>query len=190
MRIRQVIGIAKNVSKTILSLLALLFASCSGTVIIPDGDEGNSADAYTQEAFGYNKPRHYTPDEVPPYRYWNTYRQTLHRPSYHSTAREEGANYSRYTTFLPKVSKESPANKSYSEASQTDDEGDCPICYTEGALKSSVVIQCHECKQCICQNCYNKMDNATGTSTPYDANLGWGGFRVRKKCPFCNNQNF
>ena len=34
---------------------------------------------------------------------------------------------------------------------------ECPICYTEDALRSSTVVQCNKCYACICRECYNNI---------------------------------
>ncbi len=57
MRIRQAIGVTKNVFKATLLLFTLLFTGCSDNVIIPDGDEDYYADACKQEAPRYRPGR-------------------------------------------------------------------------------------------------------------------------------------
>ena len=181
---------SKNVSQTVLLLLALLFTSCLADDSIPDDDEDYYADTYEQRAFE-DRLRRYVHDKVPIYRYdWNAYRQTPYRPWQHNTKREEDTDRSRYTTFSPRWFSRAPSTtEDRSDVSQSDDERDCPICCTEGALQDRVV-KCLRCKKCICQDCYNRIDNATNTYATYDPNLGRGGFRIRKKCPFCNNPDF
>jgi hypothetical protein len=70
---------------------------------------------------------------------------------------------------------------------QKDLEKDCEICCEEDAYKNYGATQCSECKQHICQQCHDNIENTARGRQNYSYGSDQFSFTFQTKfaCPFC-----